>query len=557
MRAVQTQAESRPPWGPLHAAAAGLLLALPAGWLRWCMRAQYFGHEEEDWGNLEIVRGILGTKFQFIETEHMPLFTTLSAYATMAVGDSEAAAEGVAVVMGALTVALVTYLGVRWLSPAAGLVAGALVAVQPEAVLYAASPLRESTFTTFLLLGIALVGGQHYGKSAVALSAAFFTRFNAAFTVLPALALQAWWTRGQERRDKAALRAAATTDDERAAVDRTPGLKPSLGAALAGGALALATFAWARYYHSVLDTWVFWGGVMERNTGDAVADLSGREHALAIAEAVFGVAFRVLPSHVGWAVVPLAFVGGAWILKGRARDFENARWLTANAATTLGLLLATAFVSTYPSDHNLYWKWLAPTVPFFALLGAHGAVEGVRSLPLPARLPRRPAIAALAVGLAVATLWGYRSETRRQLARSDQWYGTQIRLCDWIEATVPDAGVLTTGIPTSYLSRRESPIRTYSWHAEDLPRGQQAAFGRWLVENRIHFLLWMAEDWTGAPEAAPHLARGRRVEHGPVTLVPIAREDGYGFIAYRVDGIDGQDPLPDLPPRSAGGLAER
>ncbi len=558
MRPVETPpARDTAPWGPLHAAAAALLLALPAGWLRWWMTSQYFGHEEEDWGNLEIVRGILGTKFQFIETEHMPLFTTLSAYATMVVGDSERASETVAVVMGALTVVLVTYLGIRWLSPVAGFVAGALAAIQPEAVLYSASPLRESTYTTLLLLGIALVGGQHYGKSAVALCAAFFTRFNAAFTVLPALALHAWWSRGRDRRDRTAERAAAATDEERAAVDRKAGLRPSAGALAAGGALAAATFLWARYYASVMDTWVFWGGVMERNTGDAVADLSGREHAAAIAEAVLGVAFRVLPSHVGWAVVPLAFVGGAWILRGRARDPENARWLAVNAATTFGLLLVTAFVSTYPSDHNLYWKWLAPTVPFFALLGAHGAVEGLRALPVPERVPRRAAIGALAAGLALATLVGYRAETERQLARSDRWYGTQIRLCDWIEETMPDAGVLATGIPTSYLERHESGVRTYSWHTEDLPRGRQAAFGRWLVENRIDVLLWMRESWTGAPEAAPHLARGRTVVHGPATLVPIAREDGYGFIAYRVDGIDGRDPPSTPPPRAAGGLAQR
>jgi hypothetical protein len=162
-------------------------------------------------------------------------------------------------------------------------------------------------------------------------------------------------------------------------------------------------------------------------------------------------------------------------------------------------------------------------------------------------------VAALAIGLSLATAIGYVGETKRQLARSSQWYGTQIRFCDWIELALPEAGVLTSGIPTSYLSRHESRIRTYSWHSEDLPHDQQAAFGRWLVENQIDVLLWMRENWTGAPGAAPHLARGQTTVHGPATLVPIAREDGYGFIAYRVDTPDRDGPT-HPPPASAGGL---
>ncbi len=542
-------------WGTWRTAVAALGMAVPAAALRWSMRARYYGHEEEDWGNLEIVRGILETRFQFIETEHMPLFTTISAYVAMAAGDSEVAAELVAVFFGAATVALVTWIGIRMLSPAAGLVAGVLVMVQPESLLYAASPLRESTYAALLLLGLALVGAQQYGKSAVALSAAFLTRFNAAFTVLPALVLHAWWVRGRERRDKASARAAAQGDpDALAAIDRLPGLAPARGSLVVAAVLAGVTALWARYYASVMDTWRFWGGVMERNTGDAVADLSTREHVAAVGEAVLGLSFRVLPGHVGWAVVPLGFVGAAWVLRGRSRDPDNARWLLANAATTLGLLLVTAVVSTYPSDHNLYWKWLAPTVPFFALLGAHGAVEGLRSVPLPQGVPRRPAVVVLALGLAAATALGYLAETDRQITRSDRWYGTQIRLCEWVErALPPDAGVLTTGIPTSFLSRRTSDRRVLSWHAEDLPRTDAEAFGAWLVEHRVDLVVWMNEEWTGAPQAAPDLAAGEPTIQGPVTLVPVAREDGYGFIAYRVDGT-GRPPPSSPPPPEAGGL---
>ena len=97
-------------------------------------------------------------------------------------------------------------------------------------------------------------------------------------------------------------------------------------------------------------------------------------------------------------------------------------------------------------------------------------------------------------------------------------------------------------------------MRTFSWHDETLPRNQNAAFGRWLIEHRVDVVIWMKEEWTGAPSAAPHLGRGRTVVHGPATLVPVARQDGYGLIAYRVDGIPHRAGPSRPPPAAAGGI---
>ena len=46
------------------------------------------------------------------------------------------------------------------------------------------------------------------------------------------------------------------------------------------------------------------------------------------------------------------------------------------------------------------------------------------------------------------------------------------------------------------------------------------------------------------------------MDAGPVRLRPIAREDGYGFIAFRVEGIEGMKHPKTGPPRDAGALLE-
>ncbi|MEE2829637.1 MAG: hypothetical protein VX498_10655, partial [Myxococcota bacterium] len=173
--------------GPLGAAL--ILTALGLTW-RIVLSRRYFGAEEEDYGNLGLILGTLQSGFTYVETQHMPLFTSLAAVATAVTGNNaELGGEVVAITAGGLGVGLVTWIGWRWLHPATGILAGLLLAFQPDAALHAATPLRISTYVLLLLGGVALVGSRRFILGGVVLSLGFLTRFDLAFTLLPALVI--------------------------------------------------------------------------------------------------------------------------------------------------------------------------------------------------------------------------------------------------------------------------------------------------------------------------------------------------------------------------------
>jgi hypothetical protein len=499
-----------------RALVAAIVVGLTALVWRIVLVRLYWGHEEEDWGNLEIVRGVLDTRFTYVETEHMPLFAWLAALITRVVGDVHLGCLVITVGCGAIAVALVTWIGTRWLSPAAGLIAGLAMCFQPESALYSASPLRESLYVALMLAGIVLVGRRYLAWGATVLSVAFLARFNVAFSILPALVLWALLPR-----------------------DEPLGRRVWIAAA----AIAAVVLAWALYYHHDTGHWAFWGRVVEVNTGGAVADLYPRERIAAMVWAVGGLFVLVLPDHVGWIVLPLAIVGGVALHRGLARRPDAGRWLLLCALGTVGLLATTALVSTYEPGHNLYWKWLTPSVPFLLLLGAHGAVLAL------ARLPRG-AVVALGVAALGLTGFNYAAETRAQIQLSEQLYGTQVRLVRWVEHDwEPGVAVLADGIAASWLRGRRSGVRVVSWEDVGLPQDDPQAFGAWLQRQRIGLVMWFSEEWFGAMDAAGYLEGGEEQTIGPTRLLPLVREDGYGLIAYQAvaDGI----PRPLGPPPDA------
>ena len=532
-------------WNPI---ATSLVLGLIAGLYRAWLCGRYWGHEEEDWGNLQVIAGLLGDPFGPVETEHMPLFTWLGAIASTALGDPELGAETVAVFAGAGTVALTTWIGWRWFSPLVGLTGGILCALQPEAALYSASPLRESLFTLLMLAGVGLVGSRRPFFGAVVLVAAFLARFNIAFSILPAMAvwslLPAHWRTGTS----------PPRDDQVVDGGRsTAGPRELVAVCL----LLAAVVGWAFYYNSVEGTYRFWGGVMDRNTGNAVSDLFVGERITATFGALGGLALVVIPSHIGWLLVPLGLLGAARPLLAPVARPEAARWLALCAAATLSLLLATALVSTYDWRHNLYWKWLTPTVPYFCILGANG-VRVLLALghrqpliggQLLGRVPQTIQ-APLALGILVAlTLPGYQAETQRQLSGSSLAYGTQVRVSSWFEEALPEDSALLTwaySIPAAYLQRMPSERRLYDWSDPSLPQDSPELFGAWLAEQHIGMVIFHREEGTGALDAAAYLASGEPRALGPVQLRPLVDESLYGTIAYLVEA-PGLEPPEDVP----------
>ena len=492
-----------------------VLALLYRGWLS----RRYFGAEEEDWGNLGITFGTLQSGFTYVEMEHMPLFTGLAALATAFTGDAELGGEIIAVTSGAVGVGVTTWMGWRWLSPAAGVLAGMMLIFQPDSALYAATPLRISTYTALSLLAVAMIGERRNWLAGGFLSLAFLCRFDILLTIVPALmarvSLRRFWPlKGEPQKHPDAQ------------------LRP-LRALLPVTAVVLG---WAAFYKVRLGTWAFWGDVAGRNTGE-YAHLGSSARLAHGLDTLWGVVGTVMPQHIGHAVLPLSLLGLALLVGGRTLRPGPGRWLALCAVCSLMFFAVTVTMSAYQPDHNLYWKWLSALVPYLLLLAAHAAVQLLTLLAKTGTSPHRVIALAVGLGLVAATAVDWRTESMRQLRRSEQWYGTQVRLMRWVEESYPaDIGIVADLIPSTFVARRDHSMRFFSWSHEDLPHGSPERFGTWLLDHRIGLVIWFREPWVGAAGAAPYLQGGWPIDAGPVRLLPIAREDGYGFIAYQVSG---------------------
>ena len=129
-------------------------------------------------------------------------------------------------------------------------------------------------------------------------------------------------------------------------------------------------------------------------------------------------------------------------------------------------------------------------------------------------------------------------ETQRQVQVSEDLYGDQLDLARWIEEEVPEEAVLLVdNIPGAWINRRAHARSLWTWF--DVLEGEEAwpreAFGDWLEDEKVAYVLWFREAWTQAPRVAPWLGGEGEVLLGSVVLVPLEREDEYGWVFYRVD----------------------
>lgn len=190
-------------------------------------------------------------------------------------------------------------------------------------------------------------------------------------------------------------------------------------------------------------------------------------------------------------------------------------------------------------NHNLYWKWLCGLVPVIVPVGVWGVDGALRAHHVRPRLARWAMVILVAQGIS-AGLW----ETWRQVERSQILYKPQVLLARWIEENVPEQdNLILDNIPQCWINRNPIERRLVSWMDVPTPEGDEDAFARWLLDERIRYALYFQEEWTEAPLRAPFLARGGTWSRGGVTLQEVAREDDYGWIFYTVTP-DGQRPPP-------------
>lgn len=483
---------------------AGVLaLALP--W-RLFLQRRFFGWEESDYGNLAMIRGVLEGGFRHFDMNHMPGYYALGALALAVVGDPVVAARLVTLTGGLVAVGLAVALAARLWGPTVALLAGLILVVQPELALYSSSSLREPVYAAWLLALLAALSRERLALAGVFGALAFLVRMDGALAVAPVLAVHA--------------------------LGRGP-RAPRLLAALLP--LGIAVVAWATYTRVDHGTAMFWGHSVAVNveTGlgeEAVSRLDWLRNGV-------GVSLRLgawlMPWRVGWGTwlgLLLTLATTPWRRHGLHRS-----WALLTLLLT-GVWLGIGLVGQHSPDHNLYWKWLCPIVPSWVALGVAGMVRVLRTLP-------RPVAVVVGAVLLVQGLGANLVETRRQVDRSVAWYKPQLELGRWFEAQVPaDRPLLVDGIPAVWIDRNPHERRLHSWF--DVPTGgDPQAFARWLADERIAWVLWFVEDWTQAPVVAPFLAAGGVWTSGPVTLTETAREDGYGWILFRVDPT----PAPDAP----------
>ena len=505
-------ADRRKAWTQL-----GVVL-LVATLVRLYLAPRYYGWEEGDYGNLMMIREVIDSRFTWFRTAHMPGWYSLGAVARLLFGGERWPALAMTMAFSVGSVGLATALARRLSGVGAAWLVGLWLATQPEMSLYGASTLRSPVFTCLGLLGLVLlVRGRESGHAVTA--AAFLVRMEA-FFVFYVPSLFTWGPDGGRRWRR-----------------------------LLPGAVILATVvgSWQLYITVGLgEAEPFFAGPMSQNS--RLDEMGVHAFAASGLASAWHLLTWTLPRKVSWTALALAALGLVAVLRGTGRP--GGRAVAGYGAFTVGFWLSEGFLAQHDANHNLYWVWLLPALPPLILLAGLGWAWLDERL---VHLPRAARAGVLSLTILSAAP-SFIHETRYQMHRSEAWYRPQLELSRWLEAHArPGAGMILGSIPEVWVQRRDHAFRVTSWWF--LPpslRGQPAAaVGHFFVDQRVDYVMWFAEEWTEAPAFAPWLAEGRPVQAGPARLVPVDREDGYGWILYVVERPG--EPAPPRPPAFGSG----
>ena len=493
---------------PSGSRAVWLAVVLGAIW-RLLLVPVYWGWEESDYGDLAMIRGVLDQRFLHYDMNHLPGYYALGALVLAFVGDTVVAALGVSLVGGLVALGGAVALTDRVYGRTAAWATAALLIIQPEFALYSASAMREPVYGALLVGVLWGLFEERLVWAGVAAGGAFLMRMDGAVALAPVLALHA--------------------------LGRGPRLRRLLEVF---APLALAIGIWSAYCRWDHGTFLFWQDAVEVNiqTGggaEPVDRLTWLRGGLGV---VVALGAWLLPWRIGWGVW-LGGLGGLATAPWRRHGPE--RTWAMMALCSVGVWLGMGLSAQHSWNHNLYWKWLCGIVPVIVPVGVAAVQRALRSVGARPALARAVMVGVVAQGLS-AGLW----ETQRQVERSAMLYKPQVLLARWIEANVPEQdNLILDNIPECWIHRDPVERRLVSWMDIPTPDGDEDAFARWLLDERIRYALFFQEDWTEAPRRAPFLAHGGTWSHGGVTLQEVAREDNYGWIFYTVTP-DGQRPPP-------------
>ena len=480
-----------------------IAVVVGAAWRLWLMQ-NYAGWEESDYGNLAMIQGVLDGGFRHYDMNHMPGYYAVSALVHALVQDSMVAGRIVSFTGGMVALALATLLASQLGGRRAGWLAGALLVVQPEFSLYAASSLREPLAAAFVMGTLTALSRERMVVAGLCAAGAFFVRFDLALVMMPLLSIHAFGVSSEDR-----LRRMVS------------GVVP----------LVSAITVWAVYCKVDHGTFAFWSHSVSVNIetgmgGEAEAPGSWWVNGAKVSA---GLVSHVLPWRIGW----LVWLGLLWAgVAGIRQSHGLWRTMAVCALLMVGLWAGIGFVGQHELGHNLYWKWLNPLIPVVLPLGALGVWRGADRL---GRFVGTPA-ALLCVGLGLTqAIASNLKETDRQRARSEAWYRPQLQLAQWIEANVaPGTPMVVDNIPACWIRRRPNDHRMTSWFDVPVCPGNETDFARWIQAEGIEWVMWFQEDWTQAPVIAPFLRQGGRWASGETVLIEREREEGYGWIWFEV-----------------------
>ena len=477
-------------------------------WRLWLM-GRYAGWEESDYGNLAMIQGVVDGGFLHYDMNHMPGYYALAAIVHTLVHDAVIAGRSVSFLGGVIALGLAVRIAVKIGGLRAGWVAAILLSFQPEFALYAASSLREPVAAAFFLGALSSLGGERLRLAGWCAAGAFLVRFDAVLVLGPLLLVHAFGKDDPWRRSFQAL---------------VP--------------LAVCIFAWALYCRIDHGTWVFWSHSVQVNleTGlGAEAEQPGHWW-LNGAKVAMGLFAWLLPWRMGWLVWLGLMVGAVAALRG---PHGLLRTLGLQSLLMVGMWVGIGFVGQHAPTHNLYWKWLMPVIPVVIPLGVFGLWRLSETV---GRVTGRSAgLIFVGLGLLQASASSLR-ETERQRQLSEDWYRPQLELARWIETELPtDTVMILDNIPACWIRRRPNQRTMISWFDVPSKAGDEEDFVRWLNQQNVTWVLWFREEWTQAPKVAPFLSAGGSQTIGDTQLREEAREDGYGWIWYRVLANPGSD----------------
>ena len=163
-----------------------LLIILGILWRLFLIQS-FWGWEESDYGNLQMVRGVFDSGFRSYDMNHMPGYYAVAALFLFVFSDTVWASVGATFLAGCLAFVI----SILYMQKVAGripaLILGILLFFQPEFSLYSASALREPLYTAYLIGMLYFLVQNQWLPASILAALSFTVRFEAPVALFPLL----------------------------------------------------------------------------------------------------------------------------------------------------------------------------------------------------------------------------------------------------------------------------------------------------------------------------------------------------------------------------------